>query len=166
MLSCAKASSSSWLSVVLLESHQFDLACQEFHDALTLRYRKPLLGLPPYCDGCGSPFNVDRALDNWVGGLVGRRHNEVRDAIGDLASLVWGQVQRKPIVCEATIDGTCDETLIADLWIRGVWQPQVDAVFDCYLNNYKPDAVRIGIANALELIFVVYIITLELDFNL
>ena len=37
----------------------------------------------------------------------------------------------------------------------------------CYLiNNYKPDAVRIGIANALELIFVVYIITLELDFNL
>ena len=38
---------------------------------------------------------------------------------------------------------------------------------DCYLiNNYKPDAVRIGIVNALELIFVVYIITLELDFNL
>ena len=37
----------------------------------------------------------------------------------------------------------------------------------CYLiNHYKPDAVRIGIANALELIFVAYIIILELDFNL
>ena len=34
------------------------------------------------------------------------------------------------------------------------------------INYYKPDAVRIGIANALEFIFVVYIITLELDFNL
>ena len=113
----AKASSSSWLSVVPLDSQQFDLACQEFRDALALRYRKPLLGLPPYCDGCGSSFSVDHALDCQVGGLVGWRHNEVRDAIGDLTSLVWGQVQREPIVCEATIDGTCDETLIADLWI-------------------------------------------------
>ena len=109
------------------------LACQEFSDALALRYRKPLLGLPPYCDGCGSPFSVDHALDCWVGGLVGRRHNEVRDAIDDLASLVWGQVQREPIVCEVTVDGTCDETLIADLRIRGVWQLQVDAVFDVHV---------------------------------
>ena len=38
---------------------------------------------------------------------------------------------------------------------------------DCYLiNHYKPDAVRIEIVNASELIFVVCIITLELDFNL
>ena len=29
------------------------------------------------------------------------------------------------------------------------------------INNYKLDAVKIGIANALELIFVVYIITLS-----
>ena len=109
------------------------LACQEFSDALALRYRKPLLGLPPYCDGCGSPFSFDHALDCWVGELVGRRHNEVRDAIDDLASLVWGQVQREPIICEVTVDGTCDETLIADLRIRGVWQPQVDAVFDVHV---------------------------------
>ena len=63
----AKASSSSWLSVVPLEIHHFDLACQEFRDALALRYRKPLLGLPTYCDGCGSPFIVDHALDCRVG---------------------------------------------------------------------------------------------------
>ena len=44
---CAKASNSSWLSVVPLESQQFDLVFQEFHDALALRYRKPLLGLRP-----------------------------------------------------------------------------------------------------------------------
>ena len=69
-------------------------------------------------------------MDCHVGGLVGRRHNEVHDAICDLAFLVWGQVQREPIVCEVTVDGTCGEALIVDLWIRGVWQPQVDAVFD------------------------------------
>ena len=83
---------SSWLSVVPLESHHFDLSPQEFRDALALRYRKPLLDLPPFCDGCGAPFTVEHSLDCRVGGLVGRRHNEVRDAVGDLASLAWGQV--------------------------------------------------------------------------
>ena len=68
------SSSPQALSVVPLESHQFDLACQEFHDALALRYRKPLLGLPPYCDGCGAPFSVNHALDCWVGGLVTMRY--------------------------------------------------------------------------------------------
>ena len=126
----AKACNSSWLSVVPLAAHQFDLTCQEFHDALALRYKKPLLNLPPYCDGCGAPFSVDHALDCRVGGLVGRRYNEVRDAIGDLASLVWGQVQREPVICEETADGSCNETLVGDLRIRGVWQPQADAVFD------------------------------------
>ena len=59
-----------------------------------------------------------------------------------MASLVWGQVQREPIVCEATIDGTCDETLIADLQIRGVWQPQVDAVFDVHVVDTNAPSYR------------------------
>ena len=40
-------------------------------------------------------------LDCCIGGLVGRRHNEVRDAFGDLACLVWSQVHREPIVRES-----------------------------------------------------------------
>ena len=32
-------------------------------------------------------------------GLVVRHHNEVHDVIGDLASLVWGNVIREPVVC-------------------------------------------------------------------
>ena len=31
------------------------------------------------------------------------------------------------------LDGTCDETLFADMRIQGVWQPQVDAVFDVHV---------------------------------
>jgi len=50
----------------------------------------------------------------------------VCDAIDDLA---WGQVQKEPVICEETVD-SCDDTLIGDLRARGVWQPQVNAVFD------------------------------------
>ena len=81
-----------------LAAHQFDLPCQEFHDALALQYKKPLLNLSPYCDGCGGVFSVDHALHCQIGGLVGQRHNEVHDAIGNLASLAWGQVQKEPAV--------------------------------------------------------------------
>ena len=34
------------------------------------------------------------------GGLVTGRHNEVRDAFGDLASLVWSSVIKEPVVCD------------------------------------------------------------------
>ena len=66
----ARECASSWLSVLPLRSHHFDLSVQEFRDALALRYRKPLLNLPPVCDGCGSLFSVEHALDCRVGGLV------------------------------------------------------------------------------------------------
>ena len=119
---------SGWLSVIPLERDQFDLSPQEFRDALALRYRKPMLNLPENCDGCGATFTVDHALDCHFGGLVTRRHNEVRDAFGDLASLVWSLVRREPVVREASDDG--HGALIADLAVRGVWQPQCDALFD------------------------------------
>jgi len=56
-------------------------SAQEFRDGLALRYEKPLLCLPPCCDGCGAPFSI-LVLDCQIGGLVGRTHNEVRDAFG------------------------------------------------------------------------------------
>ena len=57
--------------------------------------------------------------------MVSRRHNEVWEAIGDLASLVWSPVMKEPIVC----DGSAD-SLIADLCVRGVWEPHTEALFD------------------------------------
>jgi len=79
--------------------------------------------LPCVCDGCCASFTVEHALDCRVGGLVTQHHNEIRDAIGDLLTLAWGQVQREPVVCDAS------ETLVADLRVRGVWQHQADAIF-------------------------------------
>ena len=52
----ARNSNSSWLSVLPLECNHFNLNSQEFRDTLALRYRKPLLNLPSYCDGCGVTF--------------------------------------------------------------------------------------------------------------
>ena len=118
---------SSWLSVLPLTRSQFDLSAQEFRDGLALRYRKPLLSLPSVCDGCGALFSIEHSLDCRFGGLVTRRHNEVRDAFGDLASLVWSPVIKEPVVCDGSAGA---DTLITDLCVRGVWEPQTEALFD------------------------------------
>ena len=50
---------------------------------------------------------------------MNRRHNEVRDALGDLFSLVWNPVRREPVVKETGDDK--QGALVADLAISGVW---------------------------------------------
>ena len=86
--------------------------------------------MPPTCDGCGAAFTLSHALDCRRGGLVVRRHNEIRDALGDLASLAYRDVIREPVVRDGDADGP---GLIADLGVRGVWQPQGEALFDTTL---------------------------------
>ena len=54
---------SNWLTVMPIARYNFDLAPQEFRDALAIRHRKPLSKIPEYCDGCGSEFNLSHALD-------------------------------------------------------------------------------------------------------
>ena len=89
---------------------------QKFRDALAVQYRKPLLCVPPRCDGCGAPSSLDYLLICRKGGLIVQQHNEIRDAIGDLATLLWGQVKREPVVSEDGDDGI----LVADLGVHGV----------------------------------------------
>jgi len=120
---------SVWLSVLPTEKDNFDLTPQEFRDALAIRYRKPLLNVPAFCDGCGAPSTLDHFLTCLKGGLIVQRHNEIRDAVGDLAAMVWGQVRREPIISDAAVDPS-GETLVADLSVRGVWLPQAEALFD------------------------------------
>ena len=53
----------------------------------------------------------------------------MRDSLGNLASLVWSQVKREPVVREADEEaGT--PVLIADMAVQGVWMPQAEALFD------------------------------------
>ena len=78
--------------------YHFELSATEFCDSLALRYNKLILKAPAKCDGCGDVFNMTHALDCRKGGHVIQLHNEVRDALGDLASLVYKDVIREPIV--------------------------------------------------------------------
>eukprot|EP00919_Chromeraceae_sp_WS-2016_P037088 GHVR01088221.1.p1 GENE.GHVR01088221.1~~GHVR01088221.1.p1 ORF type:complete len:117 (+),score=15.62 GHVR01088221.1:1169-1519(+) len=75
---------SSWLNVQPIEKNHHNLSPHEFRDAINIRYGRPLTQLPRDCDGCGAPLSTDHLLDCRKGGLVGKRHNEVRDAIADI----------------------------------------------------------------------------------
>eukprot|EP00923_Selenidium_pygospionis_P003985 GHVN01006330.1.p1 GENE.GHVN01006330.1~~GHVN01006330.1.p1 ORF type:complete len:304 (+),score=26.87 GHVN01006330.1:657-1568(+) len=119
---------SHWITACPAACHHFDLSPIEFRDAIALRYRLPLNNLPAECDGCGAPCDVDHLLQCKVGGLVVRRHNEMRDALGDLLAKALGrQVIKEPIIVPPT-EG--NKGKVADLAVRGVFQPQAEALFD------------------------------------
>ena len=94
------------------------MLAQEFRDGLAIRYKKLLLALPSVCDGCGAPFTSEHALDCCCGVLVTHRRNEVWDAFGDLACLVWALFAKEPVVCDGSAGA---DTLITDLCVCGVW---------------------------------------------
>lgn len=92
----------------------------EFRDALALRYHRSIVALPAMCDGCGEPTSVDHALNCRKGGLVIKRHNEVRDTLGELLALAFGnQIIKQPVIKEADPE-TNEQGLIADLAVIGV----------------------------------------------
>ena len=105
--------------MVKLKNDNFNLSAQEFRDANCLQYMKPLLNLPPTCDGCGASFTTIHASDCRKGGLVSLRHNEIRDLLCELSSIVWNNVVREPIIQKSSTN--LSEGLIADLAVRGVW---------------------------------------------
>jgi len=76
--------------------------------------------IPASCDGCGENFSLTYALDCHKGGLVTQCHNEVRDALGDLATSGYSEVVRELILCDGN---EASPALIADLGVRGVWIP-------------------------------------------
>ena len=123
-----KAKTGGWLSCIPLHCHNLDLSPSEFRDGLALRYGRSPVNLPEECDGCGERYTVEHGLSCRLGGLIIRRHNEVRDSLGDLMELAWGNCIKEPVVDEAG-DGRMP-ALRADLACRGVWEPQTEALFD------------------------------------
>ena len=130
-----------WLTTFPLECYHFDLAAIEFRDTLALRYLRMPPGLPCRYDGCGESFTLQHGLDCPKGGLIIRRHNEIRDCLGDMAALVWPQVIREPVVREDD-PASGDPGLRLDLGVRGVWQPQVEALFDIHVIDTDTPSYR------------------------
>ena len=123
-----EGSLSAWLTALPIAAENFDLSEMEFRDASSVRYNKNLNASPSFCDGCQSPFTLRHALACKKGGLLTLRHNEIRDAVGGLASLLWKDVQREQVIREYN---TQDETpaLIADLFCRRFYVRQGGASF-------------------------------------
>ena len=93
-----EGSLSAWLTALPIAAENFDLLEVEFLDALSVRYNKNFIASPTFCDGCKSPFTLRHALAYKKGGLLTLRHNKIRYAVGDLASLVWKDVEREPVI--------------------------------------------------------------------
>ena len=93
-----------------------------------------------------------------------QHYNEDRDAIGDLSSLVWKQVQKEPIVCESTIDDSTSETFIADLRVRGVWEPQVDAIFDVRVVDSLAYKHTMLVLPHFSLVLMVYLVVKQISY--
>ena len=85
-LACEKGAS-NWLTVIPLKDMDFDLSKREFRDAVRLRYDWPMPDNPSVCV-CGSMFTVDHAMICQRGGLVIKRHNEIRDLRAELLDMV------------------------------------------------------------------------------
>ena len=81
-------------------------------------------------------------LDCPKGGLIIRRHNEIRDCLGDMTALVWPRVIREPVIREDD-PASDNHGLHLDLRIRSAWQPQVEALFDiCVIDIDAPSYRR------------------------
>jgi hypothetical protein len=132
----------AWLTVMPLARSGNVLSATEFRDGLALRYALPLQRMPESCDGCGARMDIQHALGCMKGGLVTRRHNEVRDEIADLAQMAYGPsaVRIEPTVREAT---TSSEGLRADISVRGVYESQVEASLDIRVTDTDAESFKL-----------------------
>ena len=92
--------SGSWLSCIPDRFSGNALTCLEFRDNLCLRYGLKITDLPSKCDGCGNRFSVEHGLSCKIGGLVGTRHDDVRDEWAHLCSLATtaSKVSIEPLI--------------------------------------------------------------------
>ena len=100
---------------------------------------------------CSFYYTLDHFLSCKKGGLIVQCHNEFRDSIGDLAALQRGLVRREPIV-SGNPTSDCDEVLVADLGVRGVWSAQSETLFDIRISDFNAQS-NLSYMYAPELLF-------------
>ena len=83
------------LGVLPLKDQGFNLNKAEFHDALHLRYDKPMKNLPSKCP-CGKTFTVTHAMNCHRGGFINVRHNNIRNFEALLLKQTCNDVQIEP----------------------------------------------------------------------
>ncbi|KAL7474326.1 hypothetical protein ACHAW6_000301 [Cyclotella cf. meneghiniana] len=90
----------AWLSTILDRFSGIELTKDEWFDNLPIRYGRRPANLPDQCDSCGAGLTLEHGLSCKRGGLVGIRHNNVRDKWAHLCSIALTDSQ---VVIEPTI---------------------------------------------------------------
>ena len=144
-LACEKGAS-SWLTAIPLKDMNFDLSKREFRDALRLRYDWPIPDSPSVCV-CGCSFTVDHAMICQRGGLIIRRHNEIRDLEADLLDMVCYDVAIEPTLQplageELNRGANTAPDARLDVHCRGFWERQRAAFFDIRVCHPNADSYK------------------------
>ena len=91
----SEKAASSWLTVLPLECHGFELHKGVFRDVLCLRYNWHPTHLPTNCV-CGQPMSISHALSCPTGGYPTIRLNELRDTTAKMLKEVCQDVTVEP----------------------------------------------------------------------
>ena len=129
-----KMKCSTWLTIVPTQNNGFAMSSTQFRDALALRYGRTPTNLSTHCDADGEEFTVCHALNCKKGGLVTLRHNELRDLNIEMVKTAgFTHTVKEPMVKESDVKG--EGGLRVDWSVRGFWEHQREALFDCSIFN-------------------------------
>ena len=140
MILAEEKGASAWLNNIPIKEHGFTLHKGAFRDAIALRYGWRPNGLPSTC-ACGKANGVDHALSCPRGGIIIKRHNEIRDVTASLLKDVTSTVEIEPILQPLTGEvmtersANIEENSRLDVKCTGFWNPQQDAFLDVRVFN-------------------------------
>jgi hypothetical protein len=139
----------AWLSVPPSTVNGTELSAQEFHDALSMRYREAPPDLPASCDGCGALFTLQHALECKCGGLVIFCHNEIKEELVHMSAKAFtpSAVRKEPLIRHGRVaerektftsmqttkesdDDGNGKDKHGDILIRGFWARGTDCNLD------------------------------------
>jgi hypothetical protein len=118
---------SSWLTVLPLQEFRYTLSKQEFVDAISLRYKFPIKGMPKTC-ACSKPNSIDHALSCAKGGYTAMRHNQIRNLEASFLQEVCYDVKIEPKLLPLTGEtfklksANTKPDARSDVSARGVWR--------------------------------------------
>ena len=134
----SRAGASSWLSARPLKESDLHLSKSDFRDLIRLRYLLPLENMPLTCV-CGKDYTITHALTCSTGGLIIKRHNDVRDHLAHLLNKVCADVSIEPHLVQVTEDETTstnrEDAARLDIAARDFWRPSQRAFFDIRVFN-------------------------------
>ena len=145
-LSCQRgAESGNWLTVQPNRFTGTEFSAEEFRDGLCLRFGLTPPNLPNRCDGCDDSFDVDHGLVCKKGGLVNRRHDDVKSEFGELSAqaLQPSRVTDEPKIHTGQntgarkVDGITTPAAEerGDVGVHGFWTKGKTAIFDIRITH-------------------------------